>query len=307
MASRLGVSLPLALIFQHPRLSAMALQLQHLGSASLPLGMQTSDGSKATLFTFPPLLGLSVYFCLWSKLLEGYALYAFDFADEEALLERYYQEIVSVQPVGPYLLMGYSLGGNLAYELALYMESRGAVVSDLLLLDSGVRTLYDGPPPESVQEMGLQMMENIRQVKDMDEEMKEILVDPQNIDRIVSYHRFMETRPTRGCIHANIHLLMSADDRSEDDGWKQWGQFTQGDFREYQGCGRHADMFIPPWLDDNAATLLQLLDGITTGGHPAISVESSPPPEERLLQLWQEYRELSAELLLLQQHEELRE
>jgi len=66
-------------------------------------------------------------------------------------------------------------------------------------------------------------------------------------------------------------------------------------------------MFIPPWLDDNAATLLQLLDGITTGGHPAISVESSPPPEERLLQLWQEYRELSAELLLLQQHEELRE
>jgi thioesterase domain-containing protein len=271
--------------------------------------MQTSDGSKATLFTFPPLLGLSVYFRLWSKLLEGYALYAFDFADEEALLERYYQEIVSVQPAGPYLLMGYSLGGNLAYELALYMESRGAVVSDLLLLDSGVRTLYDGPPPESVQEMGLQMMENIRQVKDMDEEMKEILVDPQNIDRIVSYHRFMETRPTRGCIHANIHLLMSGDDRSGDDrsgddGWKQWGAHTRGKYREYQGVGEHIAMFRRPWLDDNAAILLQLLDSITT---PAISVESSRPPEERLLQLWQEYRELSAELLLLQQHEELRE
>ena len=100
---------------------------------------------------------------------------------------------------------------------------------------------------------------------------------------------------------------MSADDRSEDDGWKQWGGFTHGDFREYQGVGSHVDMFRPPWLADNAAILLQLLDGITTDGHADISVESVLPPEERLLQLWQEYRELSAELLLLQQHEELRE
>jgi len=123
----------------------------------------------------------------------------------------------------------------------------------------------------------------------------------------LSFSRYISARPTKGQLQASIHLLMSADDRSEDDGWKQWGQFTQGDFREYQGVGSHVDMFRSPWLADNAATLLQLLDGIKATSHRAISVESSPPPEERLLQLWQEYRELSAELLLLQLWQEYRE
>jgi iturin family lipopeptide synthetase C len=305
IAARLQLQLPLTAIFRYATLSEMALQLQQITSATLPLGSLAAEGSKATVFAFPPLGGLSMFYRAWSNLLEGHAVYAFDYADEEELLERYYQEMLSVQPEGPYLLMGYSLGGNLAYELALYLESKGAVVSHVLLLDSAVRReATSGLTDEQIVQ---KLIEEAMADPGLDDDMRSMLEQRHHYERMLSFSRYISARPTKGQLQANIHLLMSADDRSEDAGWKQWGQFTRASFREYQGVGSHADMFKPPWLDDNAAMLLQLLDSITTGGHPAISVESSPPPEERLLQLWEEYRELSAELVLLQQQEQLRE
>jgi hypothetical protein len=65
-------------------------------------------------------------------------------------------------------------------------------------------------------------------------------------------------------------------------------------------------MFQPPWLADNVSILQGILDRIANPDRPVISVEEATPPEERLLQLQEAYRELSAELLLLQQ-EQLRE
>ncbi|TMS64801.1 thioesterase domain-containing protein, partial [Pseudoalteromonas sp. S1941] len=41
-----------------------------------------------------------------------------------------------IQPHGPYTLFGYSLGGNLAFEIAKELESRGQRVGDVVILDS---------------------------------------------------------------------------------------------------------------------------------------------------------------------------
>ena len=42
----------------------------------------------------------------------------------------------AVQPDGPYALLGWSLGGVIAHEMAAMLESTGASVAVLLLLDS---------------------------------------------------------------------------------------------------------------------------------------------------------------------------
>jgi amino acid adenylation domain-containing protein len=51
------------------------------------------------------------------------------------------QAIKSVQPEGPYRLLGHSYGGAVAYEMALQLSARGDRVSMLALLDSGVPSL----------------------------------------------------------------------------------------------------------------------------------------------------------------------
>ena len=54
----------------------------------------------------------------------------------EAMAAKYINEIQIVQPDGPYLLVGYSFGGLIAFEIACQLESRGEKVNLLALLDT---------------------------------------------------------------------------------------------------------------------------------------------------------------------------
>lgn len=54
----------------------------------------------------------------------------------EAMAAAYLQDIRQIQPKGPYLLAGYSMGGILAYEIAQQLQSRGEGVALLAMIDS---------------------------------------------------------------------------------------------------------------------------------------------------------------------------
>lgn len=58
-----------------------------------------------------------------------------DVANMAALGEIYADVVQSVQGTGPYDLLGWSYGGHLAYAVAAVLESRGALVSSLILVD----------------------------------------------------------------------------------------------------------------------------------------------------------------------------
>jgi thioesterase domain-containing protein len=60
------------------------------------------------------------------------------------LARLYIGLIRTVQPDGPYLLGGYSFGGNLAVEMALQLEAQGEKVEQVLLVDSHPPEAYIG-------------------------------------------------------------------------------------------------------------------------------------------------------------------
>ena len=62
----------------------------------------------------------------------------------EELAEVYLDELARVRPEGPYHLLGWSLGGQLAHALALGLRDRGQQVDLLVMLDSV--TFGDGAP-----------------------------------------------------------------------------------------------------------------------------------------------------------------
>jgi len=49
---------------------------------------------------------------------------------------RYIETIKRIQPAGPYFLIGYSLGGNIAYEAARQLRARGDRMALVVLIDS---------------------------------------------------------------------------------------------------------------------------------------------------------------------------
>ena len=61
----------------------------------------------------------------------------------EAMAARYISEIRTVQPEGPYLLGGYSMGGVVAFEMAQQLQAEGREVALLAMFDS------DFPEPVS--------------------------------------------------------------------------------------------------------------------------------------------------------------
>lgn len=93
-----------------------------------------------------------VYYQLAGHLKEHPSLYGIQFPAElldspflsiEQLAKRYVSEIRNVQPKGPYLIGGYSFGGNVALEVALQLQHAGERVSNLIMVDSFVPSTYN--------------------------------------------------------------------------------------------------------------------------------------------------------------------
>ena len=63
----------------------------------------------------------------------------------DAMAKDYLEQITEVQPTGPYHLLGWSFGAQLAHAIAVHLQARGQEVRLLALLDG-----YPPGPPASV-------------------------------------------------------------------------------------------------------------------------------------------------------------
>ena len=88
-------------------------------------------------------------FDVWGVRMEGYESAPPPPRTLPELAGRYVRELKAVQPEGPYLLAGYSIGGTLAFEMARQLEEQDGVVALVVLVDSRFPPRPDdgqGPP-----------------------------------------------------------------------------------------------------------------------------------------------------------------
>jgi thioesterase domain-containing protein len=67
-----------------------------------------------------------------------------------ALADEYTAILREFQPEGPYRLLGWSLGGLLAFEMAKRLVGAGAEVATLILVDAGLPVVMDLPPERDI-------------------------------------------------------------------------------------------------------------------------------------------------------------
>jgi amino acid adenylation domain-containing protein/FkbH-like protein len=144
-----GSNLPLATLFQNPTIETLAclLRQQRVSHASSSLVAIQAGGSKKPLFCIHPGGGnVLCYFDLSKELGQEqpfYALQSLGLTGEAEPLTRledmavhYLEAIREVQPEGPYLLLGWSFGGLVAFEMAQQLSTQGQEVDFLGLLDT---------------------------------------------------------------------------------------------------------------------------------------------------------------------------
>src|SRR5579883_1014783 len=166
---KFGVKIPLAILFQAGTIETLTQTIeQQPGLISTHQNQDSRtfwsslvaiqpNGSKPPLFCMHPiggeilcyrnlsiLLGLDQpFYGLQSKGLDGKQS---PHIRVEDMASHYIREIQTLQPHGPYFLMGYSFGGTVAFEVARQLHRQGEKIGILVMLDN-LRAGYDSRAP----------------------------------------------------------------------------------------------------------------------------------------------------------------
>lgn len=145
-----GRRFPLAVLFRAPTIDQLARKLtayEDTASEWPSLVPIQPHGSKTPIFLVHGAGGnVLLYRALTKRLEPDYPVYGLQsqgldghskpLQTIEAMADRYLQEIRTIQPVGPYLLGGYCLGGSVAYEMAQHLVAGGEKVAMVAMFDT---------------------------------------------------------------------------------------------------------------------------------------------------------------------------
>ncbi|MEC1620315.1 non-ribosomal peptide synthetase [Bacillus mojavensis] len=145
----LGVELSIGNLFEAPTVAGLAERLE-MGSSQSALDVLLplrKSGDRLPLFCVHPAGGLSwCYAGLMTSLGTDYPIYGLQargIGQQEALPKTlddmaadYIEQIRTIQPKGPYNLLGWSLGGNVVQAMATQLQKQGEDVSLLVMLDA---------------------------------------------------------------------------------------------------------------------------------------------------------------------------
>lgn len=199
-----------------------------------------NPGQNIQLFSFPPAGGYSIVYQALAESMPDLSLISFNYLTAENKIEQYIQQILTLQPQGPYHLFGYSLGGNLAFEVAKEMERQGRPVANVIIMDS-YRILDD-------LEITAQILNDFR------EELKEHfkkhtgseVVEQHTMMQANNYIDFVYQQKNLEAIHGEVHFIV---EQNESDPYHEnkrisWNQGSTTQTHLHQGACLHEDMLI---------------------------------------------------------------
>ena len=148
-----GQKIPLSMLFQGATIEQLAVTLRQRGEkvSEQSLVSIQPEGSRPPLFLVHSASGnVMSYVALARRLGSEQPVYGLQSkgldpdrkptARVEDMASEYLQELTTVQPDGPYLLGGWSMGGVIAFEMARQLTAQGKSVAPLVLIDSTIQT-----------------------------------------------------------------------------------------------------------------------------------------------------------------------
>ncbi|WP_430539136.1 alpha/beta fold hydrolase [Lysobacter enzymogenes] len=296
----LGRALPLAALFEGATVEKLAARLgETIAPPPGPLVAIQPEGSGRPLFFVHPAGGNVLCYADLAKRLGGqrpfYGLQS-SFSDPAAPLDRiedmaarYLDAILAVQPAGPYLLGGWSMGAIVAYEIAQQLLRRGQQVALLALLDH--RVPRRGDADEALDEIAL-----MRRFFDGAVEFDPAEVEAMGAERRLDW--FLRTAQRSNLISPDIEpaqvraylrvylanlqalgryaaqsyrgritLLRTANESTETDRTLGWQALTDDGVDVFDVPGRHHELVLEP----HAATVARILQDCLLRADPVAS------------------------------------
>ncbi|MGS0905061.1 non-ribosomal peptide synthetase [Bacillus altitudinis] len=232
------VQVPIHLLFETPTIEALSHYIQHQDGETAGY-LVFNESQTSTVFALPPLPGYGFIYQEAAKTLDDVRLVAFDFIETNNRMAQYVQHIQHLQPKGPLTLMGYSGGCYLAFELVQALEQVGRTVEKVIMIDSYKKIGESDLEGRSIDD---DIEAIIHQTKQNELAQGEI-VQEALAQKTRAYYETFVKGVNQGKIQADITFIQSEEQIAIPDWMEEWTQATAGSFTQYQGYGRHADMF----------------------------------------------------------------
>lgn len=208
-------------------------------------------GQSTRLFALPPAGGYSIVYKAFADALPNTEVISFNYLESDTKVSDYADQIMQIQPHGPYTLFGYSLGGNLAFEIAKELENRGQRVGDVVILDSFRIT-------ETVK-----MRE--QDFAHFEQELKAHFARHTG-SNTVHEHTLAQARDyidwcykvkNLGQVHAKLHFIVEQNAHAEAARLTSWDAASDAEVITYQGVGKHEEMLMPDMMQAGNGAIMQ--------------------------------------------------
>ena len=201
----------------------------------------------------------------------------------EALVEVYVKSIQSVQPQGPYQLLGWSLGGLLAYEAAFQLERLGAQVAYVGLLDCHAFPDQMGNVGDNWYSAIKQMYGDKLDWSELTDKSKSFGTElvmrqavargytPEEIEKevLLRYFHYLSDigkaqksyKPQKSSVNIQLYKAnkFEHDDMAKDIADYGWSQCSDGQINAVDVGGDHNTMVFAPHVDDLAQKIKEHL------------------------------------------------
>jgi len=213
------------------------------------------SGSRK-LFCFAPGSGSCYRYYEMARRLSGWEVYGLNFVETARPAALLAGILDKTQLSGSFTLLGYSIGGNLAYEVAQELTALGRDVSGLVFLDNWRRLELFHFTDEEYRKNAEEFLSAV------DPRYLALTARKPAIRRVECYDRYMDSRMEDRPVPCPIRLIqaVSSDLKSPFHITQEgWGELTS-DFRMVAGSGRHLEMLDEPHVEKNAALVQKIIE-----------------------------------------------
>ncbi|WGP13925.1 non-ribosomal peptide synthetase/type I polyketide synthase [Streptomyces sp. SH5] len=260
LRTEFGVGVPVSRLYQVTTLHGMAATVQDvlLGASADELPSLTFNaGAHPALFCFPPAGGHGLVYRGLAAHLPDHRFIGFNYLPGDDKVARYADLIEADQAEGPCTLLGYSLGGNLAFETAKELERRGRRVAHVVILDSRrILTAYE-PDASGIAAFEAELADHVRKHTGSDAVTRETLA------HAAEYLAFCGRTPNTGTVAATVTVITDEEKAALYAAGEHgtWHGSSTGATAVLRGSGVHADMLDAKHLPRNAQLVRSVIAG----------------------------------------------